>query len=130
MILETGPQPVAATGAPPEVASLDDLWRCEYPVLVRLARALVDSPGRAEEIVQDAFAHTLRRDDTLTDPGGHVRASVIHGARGELRERDVRHHIAPPPSPPSTPASDQYLGVPPPPRSTASRPVGSPTCER
>ena len=109
MILETDPESVTASGAPPEVASLDDLWRREYPVLVRLARALVDSPGRAEEIVQDAFAHTLRRYDKLTNPGDYLRTSVINGARGELRKREVRRRIAPPPSPTSTPAADEYL---------------------
>lgn len=109
MILETDPQPVVDDEPAPAVPSIDDLWRREYPVLVRLARALVDSPDRAEEIVQDAFAHTLRRYDRLTNPGGYLRTSVINGARGELRKREVRRRIKPPASPTSTPASDEYL---------------------
>ena len=67
-MLEADPQP-GVPEATPAVDSMDDLWRQEYPAMVRLARALVDSPDRAEEIVQDAFAHTLRRFDKLDRPG-------------------------------------------------------------
>ncbi|MEO0492321.1 MAG: sigma-70 family RNA polymerase sigma factor [Actinomycetota bacterium] len=88
---------------------MDDLWRREYPVMVRLARALVDSPDRAEEIVQDAFAHTLRKFDSLTRPGAYLRTSVVNGARGELRKREVRRRLSPPTTPASTPAQDEYL---------------------
>ncbi|MEM8707937.1 MAG: sigma-70 family RNA polymerase sigma factor [Actinomycetota bacterium] len=88
---------------------MDDLWRREYPVMVRLARALVDSPDRAEEIVQDAFAHTLRKFDTLDRPGAYLRTSVVNGARGELRKREVRRRLSPPTTPASTPAQDEYL---------------------
>ena len=108
MILQTDPQP----GVPEDTAapvSMDDLWRREYPVMVRLARALVDSPDRAEEIVQDAFAHTLRRFDTLDRPGAYLRTSVVNGARGELRKREVRRRLSPPTGPASTPAQDEYL---------------------
>ena len=108
MILQTDPQP----GVPEDTAapvSMDDLWRREYPVMVRLARALVDSPDRAEEIVQDAFAHTLRRFDTLDRPGAYLRTSVVNGARGELRKREVRRRLSPPAGPASTPAQDEYL---------------------
>jgi RNA polymerase sigma factor (sigma-70 family) len=109
MILETDPPPVAVADAAAEASSIGDLWRREYPVMVRLARALVDSPDRAEEIVQDAFAHTLRRYDKLTNPGGYLRTSVINGARGELRKREVRRRIKPPTTPTSTPPADEYL---------------------
>ncbi|MEQ8841749.1 MAG: sigma-70 family RNA polymerase sigma factor [Acidimicrobiales bacterium] len=109
MILEADPPPLIEAETTPEVASLEDLWRREYPVLVRLARALVDSTDRAEEIVQEAFARTLRRFDSLTNPGGYLRTSVINGARGELRKREVRRRIRPPALPVSTPAEDEYL---------------------
>lgn len=70
MILQADPRSDVPdlTATPP---SMDELWRREYPVMVRLARALVDSPDRAEEIVQDAFAHTLRRFDKLARPGAY-----------------------------------------------------------
>ena len=108
MILETDPLPGVPTPAP-TAASMDDLWRQEYPTMVRLARALVDSPDRAEEIVQDAFAHTLRRYDRLDRPGAYLRTSVVNGAKGELRKREVRRRISPPAGPSSTPAQDEYL---------------------
>lgn len=108
MILETDPLTGVATSAPAAL-SIDELWRQEYPVMVRLARALVDSPDRAEEIVQDAFAHTLRRFEKLDRPGAYLRTSVVNGAKGELRKREVRRRIAPPASPPSSPAQDEYL---------------------
>ncbi|MEM7139931.1 MAG: sigma-70 family RNA polymerase sigma factor [Actinomycetota bacterium] len=108
MILEADPQR-AAEAEDTEVSSIDDLWRTEYPVMVRLARALVDSPDRAEEIVQDAFAHTLRRYDTLNRPGAYLRTAVVNGAKSELRKREVRRRISPPARPTSTPAADEYL---------------------
>ena len=109
MILETNPPPAIDAEHTAVVESIDDLWRREYPVMVRLARALVDSPHRAEEIVQDAFAHTLRRYDTLDRPGAYVRTAVVNGAKGELRRREVRRRIKPPATAPSTPARDEYL---------------------
>ena len=77
--------------------------------MVRLARALVDSVDRAEEIVQDAFAHTLRKWNRLDRPGAYLRTAVVNGARSELRKREVRRRIKPPARPASTPASDEYL---------------------
>ena len=107
-MLEADPQPgVPETTA--AVGSMDDLWRQEYPAMVRLARALVDSPDRAEEIVQDAFAHTLRRFDKLDRPGAYLRTSVVNGAKGELRKREVRRRLSPPTTPEASPAQDEYL---------------------
>ena len=108
MILQTDPQP-GVPAEPAAAVSMDDLWRREYPVMVRLARALVDSPDRAEEIVQDAFAHTLRQFDSLARPGAYLRTSVVNGAKGELRKREVRRRLSPPATPASTPAQDEYL---------------------
>ena len=86
----------------------EDLWRREYAPMVRLARALVDSTERAEEIVQDAFAHTLRRWPRLDRPGAYLRTAVVNGARSELRRREVRRRLAP--SRPSVQApDDEYL---------------------
>lgn len=109
MILDTEPQPSVVVDRTTAVSTMDELWRQEYPVMVRLARALVDSSDRAEEIVQDAFANTLRRYDKLDSPGGYLRTAVVNGAKGELRKREVRRRLSPAPSPASTPASDEYL---------------------
>ena len=70
--MTTPTQPAADAQPPPGPETIEDLWRREYPIMVRLARALVDSPERAEEIVQDAFAHTLRRWSSLDRPANYA----------------------------------------------------------
>ena len=71
------------------VGKFDDLYRTEYVPMVKLARGLVDSSERAEEIVQDAFAKVFERWNRLNEPGGYLRVTVINGARSELRKREV-----------------------------------------
>ena len=71
----------------------DDLYRAEYRPMVRLARGLVDTTERAEEIVQDAFAKVYERWSRLDEPGGYLRTAVVNGARSELRKREVRRRI-------------------------------------
>ncbi len=71
------------------VGKFDDLYRTEYVPMVKLARGLVDSSERAEEIVQDAFAKVFERWNRLNEPGGYLRVSVINGSRSELRRREV-----------------------------------------
>ena len=75
------------------VGKFDDLYRTEYVPMVRLARGLVDSSERAEEIVQDAFAKVFERWNRLNEPGGYLRVSVINGARSELRRRAVGRRL-------------------------------------
>jgi len=109
MILETDAPPVAEADLAAGPESIDDLWRREYPVMVRLARALVDSTERAEEIVQDAFAQTLRRYSKLTRPGAYLQTSVVNGAKSELRRREVRRRLEPTLRSSSARADDEYL---------------------
>lgn len=71
------------------IGKFDDLYRTEYVPMVKLARGLVDSSERAEEIVQDAFAKVFERWNRLNEPGGYLRVAVINGARSELRKREV-----------------------------------------
>lgn len=75
------------------VGKFDDLYRAEYVPMVKLARGLVDSSERAEEIVQDAFAKVFERWNRLKEPGGYLRVSVINGARSELRKREVGRRL-------------------------------------
>ncbi len=75
------------------VGKFDDLYRTEYVPMVKLARGLVDSSERAEEIVQDAFAKVFERWNRLNEPGGYLRVSVINGARSELRKREVGRRL-------------------------------------
>ncbi len=76
-----------------EIAGFDDLYRAEYRPMVRLARGLVDTTERAEEIVQDAFAKVFERWSRLDEPGGYLRTAVVNGARSELRKREVRRRV-------------------------------------
>jgi len=75
------------------VGKFDDLYRSEYVPMVKLARGLVDSSERAEEIVQDAFAKVFERWNRLHEPGGYLRVSVVNGARSELRKREVSRRL-------------------------------------
>lgn len=57
--------------------------------MTRLAIGLVDSPERAEEIVQDAFEKTLLAWKRVREPGAYLRQAVVNGCRSELRRRRV-----------------------------------------
>ena len=70
-------------------SSFDDLFADEAAPMVRLAISLVDSPERAEEIVQDAFEKTLVAWRRLDRPGAYLRSAVVNGCRSELRRRRV-----------------------------------------
>lgn len=73
---------------------VEALFRAEYRSLVRLARLLVDDPGQAEEVVQDAFVALHRNWARADDPLKYVRTCVVNGARGRLRRRaTARKHL-------------------------------------
>lgn len=64
-----------------------------YVALVRLATALVDVEASAEEVVQEAFLHVLRRWDRLRDldrAEAYLRRAVVNGSRDRLRRRRTR----------------------------------------
>lgn len=85
------------------------LYLAEYSAMVGLARRLVDSAERAEELVQDAFAQVYSRWDRLDQPGGYLRATVVNGARSELRKRGVRRRVGLDDPPQSEPGDRDYL---------------------
>lgn len=69
---------------------LEGVYRDSGVALVGLARLLLDDPGEAEEVVQEAFIRTLvawpgvrNRDNPLP----YVRGVVVNLARGGLRRR-------------------------------------------
>jgi RNA polymerase sigma-70 factor (sigma-E family) len=82
-------------GAP--AARIEALFRSEYRRLVGLARLLVDDPGQAEEVVQDAFVNLHRHWDRLRGPEAApawLRTAVVNGSRGRLRRRaTARRHL-------------------------------------
>lgn len=75
------------------MAGFEALYAAEYEPMVRLARGLVDTTDRAEEIVQDAFAQVFDKWHRLDEPGGYLRTAVVNGARSELRRRAVRRRV-------------------------------------
>lgn len=77
---------ISAT-APP--LTFDDLFHAELLPMTRLAIGFVDSPERAEEIVQDAFEKTLLAWKRVREPGAYLRQAVVNGCLSELRRRRV-----------------------------------------
>ena len=76
---------------------VEALFRSDYRRLVGLARLLVDDPGQAEEVVQDAFVSLHRNWHRMRDQGGAaawLRLAVVNGSRGRLRKRaTARKHL-------------------------------------
>jgi len=77
-------------------ASIATLFEQHYVALCRTARLLVDDPGRAEELVQDAFARTIANRGAVRDPSAapaYLRRALVHACRSELRRRRVERRI-------------------------------------
>ena len=71
-------------------ASLEDVYRREYPRLVALAYGLSGSRAAAEEIVQDAFLDAHRHWSQVRgydNPGGWLRRCVINRSVSGFRRR-------------------------------------------
>jgi len=87
--------PVADVALKP---AFEELFDSESRGMLRLAGGLVDTPERAEEIVEDAFGKTLIAWSRLREPGAFLRTAVVNGCKSELRRRRVRRrHPMPPP---------------------------------
>ncbi len=92
-------------------AAFAELFRAEYPGLLRIATLLTDASA-AEDLVQDAFARTYRRWTRLAEPDNaraYLRVCVANGARsGWRRVRTARAHA---PAHDVTAASAEDLAV-------------------
>jgi RNA polymerase sigma-70 factor (sigma-E family) len=90
---------VVGLGGEPAAAlhGVEGLFRSEYRRLVGLARLLVDDPGQAEEVVQDAFVALYRSWNRLRERDAApvwLRQAVVNGSRGSLRKRaTARKHV-------------------------------------
>lgn len=83
-------------------AALTALYAAHYRKLVRVATLLLDDPGRAEEVVQDAYLKTHAgwwriRDHRAAE--AYLRTTVVNLARSGLRRRLVAQKHAPKPMP-------------------------------
>lgn len=69
---------------------LEALFEAEYDSMYRLAFAMLGTDRDAEEVVQDGFVGVATRWDSLDNPGGYLRVSVVNGARKRMRSRTRR----------------------------------------
>lgn len=75
---------------PAAARDFGELYRREFPALVRIALLMGVDSGSAEDVVQDAFVRLQARPQPLEDParaGGYLRVSVVNGARSHHRRR-------------------------------------------
>ncbi len=79
--------PVDTAPLEPARPTFDELYQDEYAPMLRLAALLVDTIDEAEHVVQDAFLAIYRRYDSVRNPGGYLRTSVVNGCRKTLRRR-------------------------------------------
>ncbi|MGQ0576528.1 MAG: RNA polymerase sigma factor [Pseudonocardia sp.] len=79
--------------------TLADLYRDHRAGMVRLAVLLVDDPGTAEDVVQEAFTGLHRHWSSLRDEAaavGYLRTAVVNGSRSVLRRRrTARDYVLP-----------------------------------
>jgi RNA polymerase sigma-70 factor (ECF subfamily) len=83
------------------VLTVDDLFRAEFPRLVR-ALAVVDGPEAAADAVQEAFIQAdrrWRRVQTMDDPAGWVRRvalnRLLNGRRTNRRRAELLASVRP-----------------------------------
>lgn len=101
------PQPLAVEY--PGFESFEALYRAQRLAMVRLAAFLVDDPGLAEDVAQDAFAALHARWHHVRDPHSalpYLRRAVVNNSRSVLRRRrTARRYLWPHADP--TPGADQ-----------------------
>lgn len=81
----------------PKRPDFDELYSTAYAPMVRLASLLVDTVDEAEHVVQDAFVAMYRRYDSIENPGGYLRTSVVNGSHKVLRRRRLMRRRPPAP---------------------------------
>jgi RNA polymerase sigma factor (sigma-70 family) len=68
-----------------------ELYASQALGLRRTAYLLTGSAAIGDELVQDAFEQVVRRWETIENPAGYLRVSVVNGARSwGRRERRIR----------------------------------------
>jgi RNA polymerase sigma factor (sigma-70 family) len=74
---------------------VEDLYRSQRNVMVRLARLLTDSPAVAEEIVQEAFIRFARSPGRKDEPAAYLRVIVVNLCRSQQRRTLLERRTAP-----------------------------------
>src|SRR5580693_2073595 len=74
---------------------VEDLYRSQRLVVVRLARLLTDSSAVAEEIVQDAFIRFARSPGRKDEPAAYLRVIVVNLCRSQQRRTLLERRMAP-----------------------------------
>lgn len=90
-------------------AGFEELFRAEYPPVLRVVEAILGERGRSEELTQDAFAEAYarwRRVGGYDRPGAWVRRVAIRRA---VRERSRAVVALSPPA--DEPSSEQHLDI-------------------
>ena len=64
-----------------EVRTFDDLVRAERQSMLRVAALMLGGAAEAEEVVQEAFTSVSIQWESLSNPGGYLRTSVVNGCR-------------------------------------------------
>jgi RNA polymerase sigma-70 factor (sigma-E family) len=100
-VLDTrGPAVAPDQPAPPaQPRTLADLYQDHRMRMVRLAVLLVDDPGTAEDVVQEAFTGLHRHWAGLRDEAAavaYLRTAVVNGSRSVLRRRRTARDYVPP----------------------------------
>lgn len=86
-----------AVGQTEDLVDFEGLYRELWWPFLRLATGLIGHAAAAEDIVQDAFAATYRRWDTIRDhqaAAAYLRAAVVNGSRSAVRRQvTARKHL-------------------------------------
>lgn len=75
----------------------EELYREEYPKMVRLAYSLVGDPVDAEDLVQDSFLQVYRHLEQVDRPGAYLYSTVVNRCRSALRHRRLMDERLPEP---------------------------------
>jgi RNA polymerase sigma-70 factor (ECF subfamily) len=92
-------------------ARFDELFRVEYPCMVRLAYALTRDGAEAEDLVQDSFVELYQRLDDIRKPDAYLRTTVANHCRNALRRRRVAELNPPAPPPGLSESADEFWDV-------------------
>ncbi len=85
-------EPVEATGATVE-QSFEEVFREDFPRVVRLIYTLTRSDSVAQDAAQDAFTRLYERFASVTNPAGFVRTAAINSIRDQSRHLKVRTRV-------------------------------------